>query len=382
MRILLIVPSYKPAYIYGGPIVVIARLAETLAAMGHSVTVYTTTANGKTELPVAAGTPVLVEGVTVYYFKRLTGDHTHASPALWRYLDSTIKDFEVVHIHSWWNFLVIGAAWICRKHGIKPIISPHGMLSNYILDTNNSAKKKIVHSLIGKKLLTESLVHVSTQLEWEESQAIIPGWRGKIIPNLVALPDTQHPRPDNELFTIGFLSRVDPKKGLDILIRALGQVQLPYRLRIAGAGSDEYTKELQDIASTAGIADKIEWVGWKNGEAKFEFFANLDLFALTSHSENFAIVVIEALVTGTPVLISDQVGLYQFVRSHDYGWVTSLSPSEIATVIEAAIRDKSKRQRITSVAPAAIRHEFDDRRLAHQYLDFYAAPTTHALQAS
>lgn len=379
MRILLIVPSYKPAYIYGGPIVVIARLAETLAAMGHSVTVYTTTANGKEELPVVAGTPVLVEGVTVYYFKRLTGDHTHASPALWRYLNRTIKDFEVVHIHSWWNFLVIGAAWICRKHGIKPIVSPHGMLSNYILDTNNSAKKKIVHSLIGKQLLAESLVHVSTQLEWKESQAIIPGWSGKIIPNLVALPDTHHHRLSNDVFTIGFLSRVDPKKGLDILLQALGQVQLPYRLLIAGAGSEEYTRELQGIANATGIADKIEWVGWKNGEAKFELFASLDLFALTSHSENFAIVVIEALATGTPVLISDQVGLYQFVQSHDYGWVTTLAPSEVTATIEAAIQDKSKRQRIADTAPAAIRREFDDRYLAQQYIDFYTAPAAHAL---
>jgi glycosyltransferase involved in cell wall biosynthesis len=382
MRILLIVPSYKPAYIYGGPIVVIARLAETLAAMGHSVTVYTTTANGKTELPVAAGTPVPVEGVTVYYFKRLTGDHTHASPALWRYLSQTVKNFDVVHIHSWWNFLVIGAAWICRRHGITPIVSPHGMLSNYILDTNNSAKKKIVHSLIGKQLLKQSIVHVSTQLEWEESQAVVPGWPGRIIPNLVALPEKATPRADNETFTIGFLSRIDPKKGLDVLFQALAQVQLPYRLLVAGAGNDEYTKELEELASATKIDGKIEWVGWKNGEAKFEFFAGLDLFALTSHSENFAIVVIEALATGTPVLISDQVGLYQFVRTHDYGWVTSLSPLEIATTIEAAIRDKQKRAHIASIAPAAIRSAFDDRYLAQQYLDFYAEPTTHALQAS
>ncbi|MBJ6144320.1 XrtY-associated glycosyltransferase XYAG1 [Hymenobacter sp. BT559] len=382
MRILLIVPSYKPAYIYGGPIVVIARLAETLAAMGHSVTVYTTTANGKTELPVAAGAPVLVDGVTVYYFKRVTGDHTHASPALWRHLGQTVKDFDIVHIHSWWNLLVIGAAWICRRHGITPIVSPHGMLSNYILDTNNSAKKKIVHSLIGKQLLKQSIVHVSTQLEWEESQAIIPGWSGIIIPNLVTLPQKTTPRVDNDIFTIGFLSRIDPKKGLDVLFKALSLVQLPYRLLVAGAGSEEYTKELQEIASATNIDNKIQWVGWKNGEAKFEFFAGLDLFALTSHSENFAIVVIEALATGTPVLISEQVGLYQFVRTHDYGWVTTLSPPEIAATIEAAILDKSKRTHIANVAPVAIRREFDDRYLAQQYLDFYAASTPYALQAS
>jgi glycosyltransferase involved in cell wall biosynthesis len=382
MNILFIVPSYKPAYTYGGPIVVIAMLAETLVTMGHSVTVYTTTANGATELAVPVGKAVLVDGVKVYYFKRITGDHTHASPALWRELDKTIGAFEVVHIHSWWNMLVIGAAWVCRKHGVKPIISPHGMLSEYILNTNNSAKKKWLHRLIGKSLLTNSIVHVSTEMELEESRKIIPYWPGRIIPNLVALPKYEHHRSENEVFTIGFLSRVDPKKGLDVLIKALSHVQAPYRLLVAGAGSAEYTKELHELASAVGIADKISWVGWKSGEDKFSYLAQLDLFALTSHSENFAIVVIEALATGTPVLISDNVGLYKYVLEHDYGWVTTMKLEDIVRALNEAIEDKQKTQRINTIVPALVSREYDDCYLAQQYLDLYQAfvPTlTHVL---
>ena len=112
MDILFIVPSYKPAYIYGGPIVVVALLAETLAKMGHMVTVYTTTANGQTELAVPANREILVDGVRVIYFHRATGDHTHVSPALWQYLRKTIQNFDVVHLHSWWNALILGAAWV------------------------------------------------------------------------------------------------------------------------------------------------------------------------------------------------------------------------------------------------------------------------------
>lgn len=374
MKILFIVPYYKPAYIYGGPIVVIARLAETLVAMGHAVTVYTSTANGKTELPVVAGAATLVDGVTVHYFTRLTKDNTNASPALWRHLNHTVVNFDVVHIHSWWNFLVLGAAWICRRHNVTPIISPHGMLSDYILTANNAIKKKIIHSLLGKQLLANSILHVSTSMEWKESQEIIPGWRGKIIPNLVNLPKILHERADNKMFTIGFLSRIDPKKGLDILIMALKLIRLPCQLIIGGAGSEEYTAELKKLVSSLDIVDKVKWVGWKNGESKFAFFAAIDLFALTSHSENFAIVVIEALATGTPVVISEQVGLYQYVQAHDYGWITNLNPEEVATIIETAISDKQKRQHITAAAPTNIRAEFDDYWLAQQYLDLYVTP--------
>ncbi|WP_223651772.1 XrtY-associated glycosyltransferase XYAG1 [Hymenobacter psoromatis] len=381
MNILFIVPFYKPAYSYGGPIVVIARLAETLVAMGHTVTVYTSTANGAAELPVVPGQPMNVDGVCVYYFKRVTGDNTHASPALWLQLDRTIHDFEVVHIHSWWNFLVLGAAWVCRRHSVKPIISPHGMLSEYILTTNNAAKKRWLHRLVGKKLLAASVLHVSTKLELEESRQVIPGWPGQIIPNLVALPQYAPTRPANDVFTIGFLSRVDPKKGLDVLIRVLGQITQPYRLLVAGTGSETYIQELHALAAEVGNADKITWVGWKNGEDKFTFLAELDLFALTSHSENFAIVVIESLATGTPVLISDQVGLYQYVREHDYGWVTPLDPAQVVATLQAAMRDHAKRQRIGATAPVLIRREYDDRTLAQHYLDLYQAPAAHALPA-
>ena len=287
----------------------------------------------------------------------------------------------MVHIHSWWNFLVVGAAWVCRRHGVKPIVSPHGMLSEYILTTNNSAKKRWLHRLAGRRLLAASVLHVSTELEWEESRRVIPGWEGRIIPNLVALPQAAPERSDNDVFTIGFLSRVDPKKGLDVLIRALGQITLPYRLLVAGAGSEAYTQELHALAAEVGNAANITWVGWKSGEDKFAFLAELDLFALTSHSENFAIVVIEALATGTPVLISDQVGLYQYVQEHDYGWVTSLDPAQLVPTLQAAMRDHAKRQRIAATTPALIRREYDDRTLARHYLDLYQTPVAHPIPA-
>ena len=161
------------------------------------MTVYTTTAHGTAELTVPTGQPMLVDGARVYYFKRVTGDNTNTPPALWRQLDRTIRDFEVVHIHSWWNFAVLGAAWVCRKHGIKPVISPHGMLSEYILTTNNPAKKRWLHRLAGRRLLAASVLHVSTELEWEESRRVIPGWAGRVIPNLVALPTSAPARPAN-----------------------------------------------------------------------------------------------------------------------------------------------------------------------------------------
>ena len=371
MNILFIVPSYKPAYIYGGPIVVVALLAETLAQMGHVVTVYTTTANGQTELEVPVNSEIMVDGVRVIYFHRVTGDHTHASPALWQYLGKTVKTFDVVHLHSWWNALILGAAWISKRHNVTPVLSPHGMFSDYVITTNNSVKKQLLHKLIGKQLLCNTRLHVSTVLEWEESRKVVPDWQGAIIPNPVILSQTNYAPPNNPVFTIGFLSRIEAKKGLDVLIRALSKVNFAYRLLIAGDGKPSYIQSLKELAAISGNTNKLEWVGWKKGEDKFAFLASIDLFALTSHSENFAVVVIEALSMGTSVLISNKVGLHNFVSEYDYGWVTDMNVESITQQLNDLAADHTKAFHIRASAPAAIRNEYESTALAQQYVNFY-----------
>jgi glycosyltransferase involved in cell wall biosynthesis len=371
MNILFIVPTYKPAYIYGGPIVVVAMLAENFVRLGHKVTVYTTAGNGKEELDVPSGRPVLVDGVEVIYFRRITGDHTHISTALWKQLFGKVKSFDVVHIHSWWNILVLGAAFICRMRGVKPALSPHGMFSTYILGTNNAGIKKWIHRLVGKYLLRHTLLHVSTDMEWDESQRMIPDWNGKVIPNLVALSEASYKRPQNDVFTIGFLSRIDPKKGLDLLITALSKVTFSYRLLVAGSGDDQYIESLKALSRTLNNEQHIEWVGWKIGKEKFDFLAQLDLFALTSHSENFAIVVIESLSVGTPVLISNQVGLYKYIAQNGYGWITPNELPSIKKYLELIYNEKDNRALMAGYMPGAIKKEYEPEGLAKQYIELY-----------
>jgi glycosyltransferase involved in cell wall biosynthesis len=371
MKILFIVPYYKPAYAYGGPIVVISMLAERLVLLGHEVTVYTTASNGKSELEVVKDKEVLVDGVKVFYFSKLTGDNTYISWKLWWHLDRTATDFDVVHIHTWWNFLVLGAAFICQNKGIKPVISPHGMLSDYIIYTRNVLAKKWVHKLLGKKLLKNSWLHVSTEMEWDESKKIIDTWDGEIIPNLVKPAGNKYPRSVNPIFTIGFLSRIDPKKGLDVLIQALSRVNFDYKLLIAGSGEPHYIDCLKVMANKGGNSKNIEWVGWKGGEGKFEFLSQIDLMALTSHSENFAIVVIESLSVGTPVFISNQVGLFKYVEQNDYGWVTNINVETVIKDLNQLYTEKEKFARINSHTPARIGEEYEESHLADQYIRLY-----------
>lgn len=371
MRILQIVPSYKPAYVYGGPIESVAKLCEGLVTQGHTVKVYTTTANGASELDVLPHQEIDVDGVGVTYFSRITKDHTHISPSLWRYLYKTVKQYDIVHIQSWWSILVIIAAIVCLRRGVKVIVSPRGMLSTYILTSGSSKAKKLIHGLVGKSVLSKTVFHATAKSEFDECTHLIPGWNGFVLPNILALPDIEIKKSESPLFTLIFLSRIHPKKGLEILFEAISRLQIGYVLKIAGSGDADYIKSLKVLATSLGIEKQVEWVGWIDRSTKFAALMEADLFVLTSQNENFANVVIESLHMGTPVLISENVALSDFVRDHDMGWVTNLHPENVKTELLKAYADLGKRKRIQFEGRKVIDQVFSEKRLVQEYANQY-----------
>lgn len=372
MKILCIVPSYKPAYVYGGPIESVARLCEGLIEAGQYVEVYTTTANGATELQVQPNTKLTVDGVPVTYFKRITKDPTHISPALWRNLYATCKQYDVVLIQSWWNVLVVVAALICHLRKVKVIVSPRGMLSGYILEHSNSLVKKMIHSSVGKSALQKSVFHATSDAEYAECKNLIPGWRGFMIPNIIRLPVVTVTKPANQIFTLLFLSRIHPKKGIEILMDALHQISTPVLLRIAGSGDTAYIEQLKQKAATLGVAHQIQWIGWKDRAEKFEEMANADLFVLPSYNENFANTVIESLHVGTPVLITDQVGLAAFVQKEKVGWVVPVESNAIAKKIEEIVLQQQQQlEWIRCNSHSLIQQHFSATQLISQYIQHF-----------
>ncbi len=371
MRILHVVPSYKPAYAYGGTIESVGRLCEALVQAGESVTVFTTTANGKTELDVTPGKAYVLDGVRVIYFKRQTKDHSHICFSLWKRLYKECSNYDVVHIHSWWNILVLLSVLICRKKKVKMFLSPHGMLSDYIRRNSNSKKKRWMNFLIGESLLRSTIFHATSEAESLECKKLIPGWKGFVVPNVIHLPDLQTSKKQNGLFTILFLSRIHPKKGIELLMEAVSKLTTSVCLLIAGTGEQDYINRLKKKAKKLHMEDRMKWLGWKSREEKFDTLMEADLFALTSYNENFANVVIEALHVGTPVLLSAKVGLSKFVAAQNLGWICSLAPGDIAEKIDAAIQNPEKRERILQSAPSIVQEYFSPETLIPQYLQLY-----------
>jgi glycosyltransferase involved in cell wall biosynthesis len=371
MKILHIVPSYKPAYVYGGPIESVARLCEGLVAAGHTVHVYTTTANGDTELDITPGQTLDVDGVQVTYFKRITKDPTHVSPALWKHLYKSVADYDIVHIHSWWNILVMVAAKICLLKGAKVIVAPRGMLSQYVFNSGSSKVKKAIHASFGRSLLKQCYFHATADAEYRECVQLIDNWKGFVMPNILSLPNLPIQHHDNSVFTLVFLSRLHPKKGLELLFEAISRLQFNVILKIAGDGDPHYVNGLKQLAQQFNISNKIEWLGWRNRDEKFVELMNADLFTLVSLNENFANVVIESLHMGTAVLVSEDVALADFVKSNDAGWVCRLEVNDVIEKLADAKNQLDKLSRVRKEGREIINENFSENRLIAGYANNY-----------
>jgi len=396
MKIIHITASYKPAYVYGGPIQSVAKLCEALTVFSdrriaagedktaiHQLKVLTTTANGTEELQVNTDTPILIDNVAVSYFKRWTKDHSHFSPQLLIKLRKEILQSQnsklIIHIHSWWNLVSVLSCLVAKWYKIPVVLSPRGMLTTYTFGNRNSFFKRCIHKVMGNQLLKYCHIHATSNQEKRDVSAIVTPKSIRIVSNLVKLPSKeltiQNEISDNKnqknFFKIIFLSRIEEKKGLELLFEALSLINFPWQLTIGGTGNDDYTRSLKEKAENLKLSDRIIWLGLVSNENKFNLMAEHDLTALTSYNENFANVIVESLGVGTPVLISKFVGLADYVTDKNLGWITGLDIEEIKTGIIQAYQDVEKRKKIREIARLLINEDFNDNTLVEQYMEYY-----------
>jgi glycosyltransferase involved in cell wall biosynthesis len=350
----------------------VSKLSEQLVKAGCPLNVYTTSANGPHELQVALSEPIIVDGVLVTYFKRLTKDHSHFSPALLKKIWKTANTFDIVHIHAWWNLVSVFSCLVALFKGKHVVVSPRGTLSGYSFNNKSTFIKWMFHKTLGIFLLNKCYLHATSENEQTALSNLVKPLKIFNIPNFIQLPDYQEiaERVSTDYIKLLFFSRIEEKKGLDILIRALSKVKSPFKLTIVGDGDPAYVQNLKQLALESGVSDNIIWIGFQHSN-KFEIFRQHDLFVLPSYDENFGNVVIESLSTGTAVLISKNVGLADYVVDNNFGWVCNLDELSFSNFIGEVAADTAKLVEIRNKAPKKIRADFNEEKLTNEYLDMY-----------
>jgi glycosyltransferase involved in cell wall biosynthesis len=377
MRILHVVPTYYPAVRYGGPIRSVHGLAAALAARGHDVHVYTTSVDGDRDLDVPDGQAVDLNGVSVHYFRVPALRRLYWSPVLRRALRKTVGSFDIVHLHSVFLWPMWAAARQAARAGVPYFVAPRGMLIRDMIQRKNRWLKAAWISLIERETFIGAAgVHSTAELEREELLSF--GWplsEIALIANGVDIPAIHSPRAAGPFARLPasyvlFLSRISWKKGLDRLLTAWQEVP-DLTLVIAGNDDEGYLPQLQALAKSLGVSDRVLFAGAVSDEHKWGLYADAELLVLPSYSENFGNVVAEAMAMSCPVVVSPEVGIARFVDAHGAGVVSECSPGALASSIRDLMGDRSRREQMGRRGAAAVRAQLSWEAVAHEMESFY-----------
>jgi glycosyltransferase involved in cell wall biosynthesis len=312
MRVLHVTPTFWPATFWGGPIYSVYGLCNALAAIpGIELRVLTTDAAGlrRSQCVEVSGFPVRYPaGYEVYFTRRLAGQEV--APGLLLRVWSMVRWADVVHLTAAYSFSTLPTLFVCRLLG-KPVVwSPRGGLQ--ATQEWQGARRRMLKGLwesvcntfIGKGCC---VLHVTSEMEKTSSLARIPKASAAVVSNGVEIPNDLPPRnwsPEGRLRLL-FLGRLDPKKGIENLFSALAHLaDKSIGLAICGTGHPRYVEKLKEVAHALGLDDQVIFRGQVDGVSKTQAFLDADVCVVPSHSENFCMVVAEALAHGVPVIAS------------------------------------------------------------------------------
>jgi len=377
LRILHVVSAYYPAVRYGGPIRSVHGLAAALAHKGHDVHVYTTSIDGAADLDVPLDRPVSLDGVSVHYFRVPALRRLWWSPSLGRRLRESVGDFDVVHIHAVCLWPRLAAARAAARAGVPYVLSPRGMLIRDVISRKSRWVKTAWINIFERKTLAQAAaVHVTAELEGAELRAMgLPSRHIACIPNGVDWPRAHVPLGDSpysglpERYVL-FLSRISWKKGLDRLVTAWQWVR-DVPLVIAGNDDEGYRPQLQELARSLGIGERVIFLGSVGDTHKWALYEHAQLFVLPSYSENFGNVVAEAMAMSCPVVLTAEVGIASIVAATGAGLVVDGAPEKLATVIRDLLADPELRAEMGRRGAAAAKAQLSWSGVAATAEDLY-----------
>jgi glycosyltransferase involved in cell wall biosynthesis len=384
MKVLHVIPSISLSQ--GGPSVALPLMTRSLVSLGVAVDVATTNDDGPGgRRDVALATAIEREGVRHFFFPKQSEFYKFSLP-LRRWLRQRVGDYDVIHVHALFSHSSVSAARAAWRAKVPYVIRPLGVLNRWGLRKRRRWFKALSLALIERPLLRRAAaIHYTSALERDEAEAAGVIGRGVVIPlgiDLQAMNENRS-RPDDadaiwpELSrceVVLFLSRLDPKKGLELLLEAFAQVVHRHpqtRLLIAGDGQAEYVAQLRGLAHKLGIGSQVVWAGHVEGGRKRAALAAASLFVLPSHSENFGIAAVEAMASGVPVVLTEGVAIAAEVAAAQAGRVTAREPAAIAEAIDAILGDARLRQTIAENARQLAATAFSLEQMGKRLADLY-----------
>lgn len=329
MKLLHVMPTVDPRG--GGPIEGVRNLGQRLRELGHEVEVVT--------LDDPASSWVAGHALKVHALGPSVGSGYSYNARLLPWLQTHAQGYDFITVNGIWQYHSFAAWRVFTRLRLPYVVFTHGMLDPWFKRTYpiKHLKKWLYWPWADYRVLRDAAAVLFTSEE-ERIQARGSFWLYKAREQVVsygtrpppgngpALAEKfldAHPRLWGKRVLL-FLSRIQEKKGCDLLIDAFAEVaarEPDLHLVMAGPDQTGWVEALRAQAELLGVAHRIHWTGMLQGDAKWGAFHAAEAFVLPSHQENFGIAVAEALGCGLPVLISNKVNIWREVESADAGLV-------------------------------------------------------------
>ncbi len=382
MKINLIIPSFYPAVVYGGPIFSTLHTCQELAKL-EDIEVYVSTTNTNMTTKLDVKTKVwqkFEDDFYVKYYDEIKIDKF--SLQLYLNVWKDIKAADVVHIQAIFNTPTPISLLYAKLFNKLVLLSPRGSLGSWCLDSGSGFKSKWLNWFI-KPFAHKVTWHATAEQEKNEIEAIFPDAKVEVIPNGIEYEKFQnYTSLSNEKYLKKFTSkeldadkiiismgRLQKVKGFDILIDSFAKIVNDYpnaKLLIAGGDEGEEANLKQQIKELS-LQDKVFLVGAIGGQDKIDFLANADLFVLPSHNENFGNVYVESLAAGTPIVASTGTPWQEVEEANCGKWVNN-SVKETAKAIQEMLEKDREEMRVNAKKLAV---KYDWKNIALQFKEVY-----------
>jgi glycosyltransferase involved in cell wall biosynthesis len=378
MRILNVTQSYAPFFEFGGPPVKVKALAEGMARRGHEVTVLTADWGLHAREAQSPGEPKAetspfgrrskVNGVTAVYLP--TWAHFRATtwnPALGRYLRARLAEFDLAHIFGLYDLFGPRVAKECRTRGIPYLVEPIGM---FVPIVRSLWLKNMYHRVWGREMLGGAAAIVVTgEQEREEvlaggfaEQKVVLRRNGVEVPS--ALPERGRFRKALQIPAqaklVLFLGRLSQKKSPDLLLQAFAGLSSATpnakgEVHLAFVGPDEsgMKARLRGMAAELAVAQRVHISQPLEGDAKWTAYRDADIFVLPSQNENFGNTAAEAVVAGTPVIVTDQCGIAPLLNGKA-AVVIKHKEQDLREAMQRLLEDQALHAKLQQGCPEAI----------------------------
>lgn len=290
------------------------------------------------------------------------------------FLSKNGRCYDIIHANTIWLWTTHSAVSFANSQRKPLVLSPHGMLYSEALKVSKWKKKIILPLFQLKDLKNADVLHATSIAELNAIRKFGLTNPVAVVPNglyIGILPKMR--TKENQIRHFGFVGRINPIKNIDILLQAwnlLGTKTSDCKLSIIGIEDINYEQQLRSYVTIHKLTN-VKFVGFLSGDRLSEAINNLDYLVLPSKSENFGMVVPEALINGVPVIASRGTP-WEELKQRKCGWWLDCSTDELSqTLLEAINLEESKRKEMGARGQKLVCEKYTIRSVALQMTSLY-----------